>query len=76
METDTKPGLYISLEEIEVWNLIKKYPDELGFVLQEKDYDAYVDTFGASDAVPLTEAQFNLIKHFFQSIGVHYEGSN
>ena len=76
MEHNTQPGLYISLEEIEVWNLIKQYPDELGFVLQEKDYDAYVDTFGASDQVPLTEAQFNLIKHFFEYLGKHYEGSN
>ena len=52
-------------DEQKVWELIKKYPDELGFVLQERDYNAYVDTFGASDHVILSEEEFNLIKNFF-----------
>ena len=55
--------------EKRVWDLIKKYPDELGFVLQEKNYTAYVETFSAADSIPLTEEDFNLIKDFFTKMG-------
>lgn len=55
-------------DEVKVWNLIKKYPEELGFVLQERDYDMYVDTFGASDHVILSEEEFYLIKNFFNNL--------
>ncbi len=51
--------------DLEILNLVKAYPDELGFVLQEKDYAAYVDTFGASDEVVLTEEQFYKLKQYF-----------
>jgi len=63
-------------DEVKVWNLIKKFPHELGFILQEKDYAAYVDTFGASDEIPITEEQFNLVKNFFKSLGENNESSN
>jgi len=66
VEKDSK----IVMDELEIWELIKQYPDELGFVLQEKDYAMYCDTFsyeGTGDLgdIVLTEEQFNKIKNFF-----------
>lgn len=65
VEKDSK----IVMNELEVWELIKKNPGELGFVLQERDYEMYIDTFGASDTIPLTEKKFYLIKKFFEKLG-------
>lgn len=56
-------------EELSVWEIIREHPGELGFILQERDYNAYIDTFGASDQVILTEEQFNLVKNYFNRIG-------
>lgn len=56
-------------DELKVWEIIKENPGELGFILQEKDYAAYVDTFGASDSIPITEEQFNLVKDYFTKMG-------
>ena len=56
-------------EELSVWEVIREHPGELGFILQERDYNAYIDTFGASDQVILTEEQFNLVKNYFNRIG-------
>ena len=67
-QTYRNKGFEILKEEAEIFNLIKQYPDELGFVLQERDYAAYVDTFGASDEVILTEEQFNLLKNYFTKL--------
>ena len=61
----------IKEEEYEIWELIKKYPDELGFVLQEKSYVEYCNTFidagmvNESEVV-LTEEEFYKIKRFFE----------
>ena len=65
----------MSNEELKVWEIIKANPGELGFILQERNYEMYVDTFGASDEIPLTEEQFNLVKNFFQR-GNENETSN
>ena len=59
----------ISRNEKKVWEIIKRYPEELSFILQEKDYNAYLDTYGMSDDVILTEAEFNLVKEFFRKRG-------
>ena len=59
----------ISRNEKKVWEIIKRYPEELSFVLQEKDYNAYLDTYSMSDDVILTEVEFNLIKEFFRKRG-------
>ena len=64
VEKDSK----IVMDELEVWELIKQNPGELGFVLQEKNYEMYLDTFGASDEIPLTEKEFYLIKNFFENL--------
>ena len=57
----------MSNEELKVWEIIKQYPDELGFILQEANYEMYLDTFSEEDRnnVPITEEQFNLVKNFF-----------
>ena len=64
---DTMKHEYVAIPEHEydVWEIIKHNPGELGFILQEKDYAAYVDTFGAADTIPLTEEQFLKVKNFF-----------
>ena len=59
----------ISRNEKKVWEIIKRYPEELSFILQEKDYNAYLDTYNMSDDVILTEAEFNLVKEFFRKRG-------
>ncbi len=55
-------------DEYEIWEIIKQNPDELGFILQEQNYEMYLDTFDEEDRqnVPITEEQFNLVKNFFQ----------
>lgn len=56
-----------------ILDLIKKHPDELGFVLQSKDYDKYRLTFAdehdnfKEEDVVLTELEFNNLKDYFQS---------
>lgn len=72
-QTYRSRGFEILKEEAEIFNLIKQYPDELGFVLQERDYAAYVDTFGASDEVILTEEQFYKLKTYFTKIKEDHE---
>lgn len=72
-QTYRSEGFMILKEEAEIFNLIKKYPDELGFVLQERDYAAYIDTFGASDEVVLTEEQFYKLKTYFTKIKEDHE---
>lgn len=57
-------------DEVKVWNLIKKYPDELGFILQEQNYEMYLNTFCEEDRlnVPITEEDFYLVKNFFNNL--------
>lgn len=58
-------------EESKVWEIIKENPGELGFILQEKNYEMYLDTFCEEECndVPITEEQFNLVKNYFAKIG-------
>ena len=57
-------------DEVKVWNLIKKHPDELGFILQEQNYEMYLNTFCEEDRlnVPITEEDFYLVKNFFNNL--------
>lgn len=58
-------------DEVKVWNLVKKYPDEIGFVLGCKDYLAYLETYltvvnDETEIKPdLTEEEFKVLKQFF-----------
>lgn len=59
--------------EAYIFDLVKKHPDELGFVLQEKDYAAYIASFETVSEQPekdaiLTEDEFNALKKFFTSL--------
>jgi len=58
-------------DELKVWEIIKKYPDELGFILQEQNYEKYLDTFCEEDRnnIPITEEQFNIVKNYFTKMG-------
>lgn len=56
-----------------IFDLIKKHPGELGFVLQEDNYESYKDTYlaikGITDKdIELTEDQFNNLKMYFKSL--------
>lgn len=55
----------------ELFDLICKDPGELGFIIQEKDYDAYIETFtsigGSAEDAPYTREEFNTLKEFFGS---------
>ena len=55
-----------------IFDIIKKHPDELGFVLQEENYEMYKDTYvgagGKPEDAELTEQEFNAIKMYFKNI--------
>ena len=58
----------LKYEELKIWSIIKKYPEELGMILQCKDYEEYKSTFSDIDCeeeIEITEEQFNLVKNFF-----------
>lgn len=58
----------LKYEELKIWNIVKKYPEELGMILQCKDYKEYELTFyiaGIDCGPEITEEQFNLVKNFF-----------
>lgn len=61
--------------ELKVWEIIRDNPGELGFILQEKNYQMYCDTFN-DDKPILTEEQYNLVKDYFTKRGFWYEDSN
>lgn len=70
-EDDEKQPTPINFDvDAYVFDLIKKHPDELGFVLQENDYAAYkrtyVDAGGKADDAELTEAEFDALKAYFR----------
>ena len=52
-----------------IFDLIKKYPEELCFVLDSKTYDDYVKTYtdagGTEEEVELSEQEFNALKDCF-----------
>ena len=55
-----------------IFDLIKKHPDELGFVLQEATYEMYQDTSvgagGKPEDAELSEQEFNAIKAYFTKL--------
>ena len=56
-------------DELKVWEIIKNNPGELSFILQEKNYAMYVETFDVNDDIPITEDEFNLVKDYFTKMG-------
>lgn len=56
-------------DELKVWEVIKNNPGELSFILQEKNYAMYVETFDVNDDIPITEEEFNLVKDYFTKMG-------
>lgn len=58
----------LKYEELKILSIVKKYPEELGMILQCKDYKEYELTFyiaGIDCGPEISEEQFNLIKNFF-----------
>ena len=56
-------------DELKVWEVIKNNPGELSFILEEKNYTMYVETFDLNDDIPITEEEFNLVKDYFTKMG-------
>jgi len=52
-----------------IWDLVKKHPGELGFILQAKTYDEYLATYtdagGTIDEAAYNEHEFSVLKDFF-----------
>ena len=52
-----------------IFDLVKKYPEELCFVLEANTYDDYVKTYtdagGTEEEVELSEQEFNALKDCF-----------
>ena len=55
-----------------IFDLIKKYPEELCFVLDSKTYDDYVKTYtdagGTVEEAELSKQEFDAIKDYFLTI--------
>ena len=55
-----------------IFDLIKKYPEELGFVLESKTYDDYVKTYtdagGMKEEAELSKQEFEALKDYFLTI--------
>ena len=58
--------------EAYIFDLIKKYPEELGFVLESKTYDDYVKTYtdagGVKEEAELSKQEFEALKDYFLTI--------
>ena len=58
--------------EAYIFDLIKKYPEELCFVLEANTYDDYVKTYtdagGTEEEVELSEQEFNALKDCFVNV--------
>ena len=58
--------------EAYIFDLIKKYPEELGFVLESKTYDDYVKTYtdagGMKEEAELSKQEFEALKDYFLTI--------
>lgn len=56
-------------DEAYIFDLVKKYPEELCFVLEANTYDDYVKTYtdagGTEEEVELSEQEFNALKDCF-----------
>jgi len=52
-----------------IWDLVKKHPGELGFILQAKTYEDYLATYtdagGTADEAAYNEHDFGILKDFF-----------
>ena len=59
-------------DEAYIFDLVKKYPEELCFVLDSKTYDDYVKTYtdagGTEEEVELSEQEFNALKDYFLNV--------
>ena len=59
-------------DEAYIFDLIKKYPEELGFVLESKTYDDYVKTYtddgGMKEETELSKQEFEALKDYFLTI--------
>ena len=55
-----------------IFDLVKKYPEELCFVLEANTYDDYVKTYtdagGIEEEVELSEQEFNALKDCFLNV--------
>ena len=55
--------------EAYIFDLIKKYPEELCFVLESKTYDDYVKTYtdagGMKEEAELSRQEFEALKNYF-----------
>ena len=55
-----------------IFDLIKKYPEELGFVLESNTYDDYVKTYtdagGIKEEAELSKQEFEVLKDYFLTI--------
>ena len=59
-------------DEAYIFDLIKKYPEELCFVLESKTYDDYVKTYtdagGMNEEAELSKQEFEALKDYFLTI--------
>ena len=59
-------------DEAYIFDLIKKYPEELGFVLESKTYDDYVKTYtdagGMKEEAELSKQEFEALSDYFLTI--------
>ena len=59
-------------DEAYIFDLVKKYPEELCFVLEVNTYDDYVKTYtdagGTEEEVELSEQEFNALKDYFLNV--------
>ena len=59
-------------DEAYIFDLVKKYPEELCFVLEVNTYDDYVKTYtdagGTEEEVELSAQEFNALKDYFLNV--------
>lgn len=70
---DTYEGAEIPVKydnEAYIWDLVKKHPGELGFVLSYDTYEEYLKTYETvPDEEPeLTENEYTALRNFFTSL--------
>ena len=57
-------------KELQIFALVNKAPGELGFILDCKDFNEYVETFtsigGSVDDSPYIEEEFNVLKNYYR----------
>lgn len=57
-------------EEIEIWDIVRKHPGEICFVLDSDTYEDYEKTYtdvgGSIEEVELTKEEFNKLKTYFK----------